>query len=201
MKYLFLIPAFLAALIIGLSIYLQPNDYIGCGEAPAAGTGQCSPVDAIVVVSGGNTQNRTAEGIALYQAGWADALIFSGAAQDKTGPSNAEAMKLQALRAGVPERVIYTEERSENTEQNATNTEEIFADNNFREVMLVTSGYHQRRASLEFEKRTGDVQILNRPLLNDGDWNGWWWLTPRGWWLAVGEVVKIGVFYAQGAVE
>jgi uncharacterized SAM-binding protein YcdF (DUF218 family) len=201
MKYLFLIPAFLTAVIIGLSIYLQPNDYIGCGEVPAAGTGQCSPVDAIVVVSGGNTQNRTAEGIKLYQSGWADAVIFSGAAQDKSGPSNAEAMKLQALRAGVPERVIYTEERSENTEQNATNTDEIFSDNNFQEVMLVTSGYHQRRASLEFEKRTGDVAILNRPLLNDGDWNGWWWVTPRGWWLSVGEVVKIGIFYAQGAVE
>jgi len=38
----------------------------------------------------------------LYKHDWAKLLIFSGAAADKTGPSNAEAMKRQALAAGIP---------------------------------------------------------------------------------------------------
>lgn len=201
MKFLIAIPILIAVIIVAISIYLQPNDYVGCGDEPAAGEGQCAKVDAIVVVSGGNTSARTDSGIEWYQAGWADTIIFSGAAQDPTGPSNAEAMKAQAIAAGVPASAIITEDLSVNTEQNAANTQAIFDDNQFSRVMLVTSGYHQRRANLEFEKRAEGVMILNRPLLNDQDWNGWWWLTPRGWWLAVGELVKIGVFYAGGATE
>lgn len=201
MKYLIIIPIAIALLIGAISIYLQPNDYVGCGETPADGTGQCAKVDAIVVVSGGNTPARTASGIQWFQAGWADKIIFSGAAQDLSGPSNAEAMRAQAIASGVPASAIITEDLSVNTEQNAANTQAIFDDNQFDRVMLVTSGYHQRRANLEFEKRAEGVTILNRPLLNDQDWNGWWWLTPRGWWLAVGELVKIGVFYAGGVTE
>lgn len=201
MKFLIIIPIVVAFLIGAVSIYLQPNDYISCGEMPAAGDGQCSVVDAIVVVSGGDTFARTDYGIELYNAGWADALIFSGAAQDLSGPSNAEAMKTHALKAGVPLNAIFTEELSVNTEQNAANTQSILTINQFTRVMLVTSGYHQRRANLEFEKRATGILILNRPLLQDKDWNGWWWVTPRGWWLAVGELIKIGIFYAGGVTE
>ena len=84
MKWLFAIPAILIALIIGISFYLQPNDFIGCQEIPTTGSSQCEKADAIVVVSGGDTMARTDEGIRLYKNGWADTLVFSGAAQDKS---------------------------------------------------------------------------------------------------------------------
>lgn len=197
-KWLIIIPLAIAILIGGISLYLQPNDFIGCTEKPLEGTDRCEAVDAIVVVSGGDTFARTDEGIRLFKNGWADALIFSGAAQDKTGLSNAAAMKNQALRAGVPNRAIYIDEFSETTEQNAENTQSLFEHYNFDEVILVTSGYHQRRANLEFEKRADTTQILNQPLLQDQDWSFWWWTTPRGWWLAGGEIVKIIAFYIQG---
>lgn len=199
MKFLIIIPIILAAIIAGISIYLQPNDFMGCGEQPAAGTGQCAKADAIVVVSGGDTQARTDEGIKLYENGWADTLIFSGAAQDKTGPSNAAAMRARAIQAGVNARDILIEEEAETTQENAENTKQLFADNNLQKIILVTSGYHQRRAALEFERRAEGAVILNRPLTTDEDWSGWWWATPRGWWLAGGEIVKIVVSYGLGA--
>lgn len=192
---------FIVALIIGISIYLQPNDFIGCQERPITGGTQCHAVDAIVVISGGDTTARTAEAIKLYQNGWADTLIVAGAAEDKSGPSNAAVMKQQALASGVPEAAIRVEEYSETTEQNAANVQTIFDAEGYQEVILVTSGYHQRRASLEFERQAGTVTILNHPLATDKDWSMWWWLTPRGWWFSVGEIVKIIVFYAQGAVR
>lgn len=198
-KWIIIIPAVLTALILGISIYLQPNDFIGCQDQPVEGIVGCESVDAIVVVSGGDTMARTDEGIRLFNNGWADALIFSGAAQDKSGPSNAAVMRTHAIAYGIPASAIYIDESSETTQQNAENTRSIFEKEGFQRVILVTSGYHQRRASLEFEKRAESVEILDHPLTFDQDWSLWWWMTPRGWWLAGGEIVKVGAFYIQGS--
>lgn len=183
-----------AVFIVSLTFFLQPNSFVGCNPQPS-NSDECAKADAIVVVSGGDTQARTAAGVELYKNGWADTLILSGAAQDKTGPSNAEAMQLQAIRAGVPESSIIIDGEAESTQQNAINTQTIFSDNGYNDIILVTSGYHQRRASLEFNKLAGDVLIRNYPVTQDSDWSWIWWATPRGWWLAGGELVKIIAFY------
>lgn len=199
MKWLFIVPGLIVAFILGISFYLQPNDFIGCSEKPDTTSTQCAKADAIIVVSGGDTFARTDEGIKLFENGWASSIIFSGAAQDKSGPSNAEAMRIHAIKAGIPPDSIYTEEESATTEENALNTGAIFEDNRFDNVILVTSGYHQRRAELEFKRENTDITVLNHPLLGDKDWSYLWWLTPRGWWLAGGEMIKITAFYIQGA--
>jgi uncharacterized SAM-binding protein YcdF (DUF218 family) len=87
------------------------------------------------------------------------------------------------------------DEELETTRQNAEQTNSLFTEYGFKDVILVTSGYHQRRASLEFAQRTELVEVRNYPLTQDGDWGWWWWMTPRGWWLAGGEAAKILVFY------
>jgi uncharacterized SAM-binding protein YcdF (DUF218 family) len=188
---------FIVVIIFCISMYLQPNDIKSCDKSPSFGA-NCQIVDAIVAVSGGDTEARANQAINLYKNGWSNKLIFSGAAQDKSGPSNAAVMKSLAINAGVPESDILIDEYSETTGENAVNSQTIFAENNIKRVILVTSGYHQRRASLEFNKRTGDVVILNSPTQTDKDWSFWWWLTPRGWWLATSEIVKIVVFYVTG---
>lgn len=198
MKTVIAIVAAFAVVIIGLSIYLGPNDLAGCGASPSV-SGSCQKADAIVAISGGDTTARTNEAIKLYKNGWADKLIFSGAAKDKTGPSNAEAMRREARNAGVPDGDILTEELGETTKQNAENTQAILERNSISSVILVTSAYHQRRASLEFGSRAnGSVTIRNHPVSMDNQWSVWWWLTPTGWYLAVGEFVKIIAFYIGG---
>ncbi|NTW62409.1 YdcF family protein [Candidatus Saccharibacteria bacterium] len=187
-----------AAVVIGLSIYLQPNDLLRCGTSPGVGQ-NCHPVGAIVAISGGDTVGRASQAISLYQHGWSDKLIFAGAAQDKSGPSNALVMKKIAISAGVPESNIYIDEYSENTKQNAQNVQTIFAEHKITKIILVTSGYHQRRASLEFNKQASYVEILNKPSAVDKDWTVWWWLNPYGWWLAISEIVKIIVFLTVGS--
>lgn len=184
--------------IIGITAYLGPNDLASCGAKP--GTSQpCQTAGAIVAVSGGDTAARTREAIKLYQNGWAPKLIFSGAAADKSGPSNAAVMKREAHAAGVPEGDILTEEYSETTKQNAIKTQSIFETNHISSVILVTSAYHQRRAGLEFASRSQGVQVRNHPVATDNQWSRLWWLTPTGWYLALSELVKIGVFYVGGS--
>jgi uncharacterized SAM-binding protein YcdF (DUF218 family) len=187
-----------AAIIIGLSVYLAPNDLAGCSDKPTT-TKPCQAADAIVAVSGGDTTARTKEAITLYQNGWAPKLIFSGAAQDKSGPSNAEAMRRVARSEGVPDGDIITEEAGATTKQNAQNTQTIFTRNQISSVILVTSAYHQRRAGLEFTQQSaGTVAVRSHPVASDDQWSMWWWLTPTGWYLAIGEFVKIIAFYVGG---
>lgn len=182
-------------LVAGLGIYLGPDDLVSCSTGPSEAKG-CAKVDAIVAISGGDTSARAGEAIKLYKQGWADTLVFSGAAQDKSGPSNASAMRSLALRDGVPSDAILTEGNSATTRQNAEQTKKLFQEHDIHTIILVTSAYHQRRASLEFNKHTdGIVTILNHPVAQDNQWSRLWWMTPQGWWLAVGEFFKIIAFY------
>ncbi|AKM80300.1 TPA: YdcF family protein [Candidatus Saccharibacteria bacterium] len=198
MKGLIAIFIALAVIIFGLSSYLAPDGLSDCDSQPTE-QGDCKKVDAIVAVSGGDTQARTRMAIQLYKNGWADKLVFSGAALDKTGPSNAEAMRRQAIAADIPDHVIIIEETAETTKQNAENAKDVFDKNGIQSVILVTSAYHQRRAGLEFAKRaSNEIKIVNHPVKSDNQWSDLWWLTPGGWWLASSEFFKIIVFYMGG---
>ncbi|MBI3494516.1 YdcF family protein [Candidatus Saccharibacteria bacterium] len=192
---------FAVAFFLILPYYLGPDDLNSCPQTPdnKGINDKCHSADAVVALSGGDTEARTSEAINLYKNGWAGKLIFSGAAQDKSGPSNAEAMKKQAVEAGVNPASILTEESAVNTQENAANTKTLIQTNNLHRIILVTSAYHQKRASLEFQKRTGnDLEITNHPVAHDKQWHQNWYLTPIGWWLAGGELVKIVGFYVSG---
>lgn len=198
MKYIIGSILLFAAVVLSLSFYLQPNDFGSCGETPAAGTGACTRADAIVVFSGGDTNARTDAGITLYQQDWAETIIFSGAALDPDSPSNAAAMRERALAFGVPSTAILVDEEARTTQENAENTRDLLTQRNIKKAILVTSGYHQRRALIEFERQAEGIEVLNKPLASDQDWSAWWWLTPRGWWLATGEMAKIVVTQVAG---
>lgn len=173
-----------------LPLYLGPDDIAGC-DVPTS-SGRCQKVDAIIAVSGGDTAARADEAIRLYKSGWSELLIFSGAALDKSGPSNAKVMRTRAVEQGIPENSIVIDETSATTAENAANTAALAKDLQLRRVMLVTSAYHQRRASIQFNKAFGpDVVIVNHPVANDNQWSNWWWMTPYGWWLGIGEVMEI----------
>lgn len=193
-KWLIAVIAAFLLVVLAIGAYLGPNDLRSCQATPN-GHGPCQVADAIVAVSGGDTSARTAQAISLYQNGWGKVLIFSGAASDPSSPSNATVMQRQAQAAGVPADKILIDGMSETTEQNAANAHSIFETHNIHSVILVTSAYHQRRAYLEFTKFNPGVSVRNSPVPQDDQWSGLWWLTPLGWWLALGELVKIVGFY------
>lgn len=192
------IAGFLLVVFALIPGFLGPDDLAGCGAEPS-GKDHCTAVDAIVAVSGGDTDSRAAEAITLYKNGWAPKVIFSGAAEDKSGPSNAAIMARQAMRSGVPAANILTDNDSQNTEQNANNTESIVASLHAKRVILVTSAYHQRRAYMEFHQKLGpDVTVVNHPAPLDNGWSKFWWLTPNGWFLALGELARIIFLMFEG---
>lgn len=191
-----------AVIVAGIGAYLSPDDLSDCKLGPnieAQGL-FCAKADAIVVISGGDTSARTDEAIKLFQDGWAPVIIFSGAAADKRGPSNAAVMRDQAIASGVPAEATLIEDVSETTRQNAEQVRTRLNDSGIDDVILVTSGYHMRRAGLEFAKELGsDIDLRRHPVPTDSQWSRFWWLTPWGWGLAIGELVRITVFYIGGS--
>jgi uncharacterized SAM-binding protein YcdF (DUF218 family) len=106
MKVFLIIAALFVSFIFIVPRYLGPDDLTQCPE-PSLGT--CAPADAIVVVSGGDTNARVQQGVTLFKQGWGKQLVFSGAAADQTGLSNALAMKKYAVKLGVSESFISIE--------------------------------------------------------------------------------------------
>lgn len=172
---------------------LSIDDIKNC-DGPAQVHDVCQPADAIVAISGGDTNARAAEAIKLYRSGWAPVIIFSGAAQDKQGASNAAAMAHIAYDSQVPRSAVLLDEISVNTAENASQVRNIVQQHGFKRIILVTSPYHQRRASIEFSRSLGDIAtIINHPTSTDRFWpsNDTWWMTPGGLWLGISELVKI----------
>jgi uncharacterized SAM-binding protein YcdF (DUF218 family) len=185
---------FFAIGILLIHSFLGPDDLSSCSDGPT-GSNPCDEADVIVAVSGGDTVARTNEAIKLYKQGWAPKLVFSGAAEDPSGPSNAAVMRRTALASDVPKEDILIDENSRTTKQNAEETAELLDKSTLTSIILVTSGYHQRRTSLEFGEIFSSAKIRNHPVGQDKQWSRWWWITPMGWYLALGELVRIGMFY------
>jgi len=180
-----------------INSYLDVDNLRDCGATPSTKKG-CQAADAIVAISGGDTTARTNEAIKLFKNGWGQVLIFSGAAADKSGPSNARVMEEQAISAGVDPTDILIDEASETTAQNAAETSNIFKTNGITSAIIVTSAYHERRAMLEFDKRATGVEIRGHPVATDNQWGPFWWLTPTGWALALSETVHSLVLSTGG---
>lgn len=160
--------------------------------------GKCSQkIDAVIAISGGNTALRTREAIEIFKLVEAKKLIFSGANSNPKVLSDARQMAILARKQGVLEEEILLEEKAQNTHQNAQFTAKIIKQNGYKRVILTTSKYHQTRARLEFEKALegSGVEVISAPVLNDSDWNGFWWTNSRGWYLSMSELFGIFRFY------
>ncbi len=158
--------------------------------------------DAVIAISGGDTVARTTQAIDLYQDGWAPKLIFSGDALDPLSPSNADVMKKIATQNNVPSQDIYIEENSDNTQQNAINSQNIIESRGYKSIILVTSSYHQRRAYLEFkDKLSKDITIINQPVEEESWQKNNWFLSLRGWYLTISETIKIPITIVKNFVN
>lgn len=184
--------------VVTISWFLAPNSLANCGDSPSNVRG-CGKADVIIAVSGGDTTARAQTAIDLYKHGWAPKLIFSGAAADKLGPSNAAVMRQQAIAQNIPSDAVQIEDTSETTKQNAENTKDILVNSGVTSAIVVSSSYHQKRVLLEFQTRAPAVQFRTHPAGGDNQWSIWWWTTPYGWYLALSEIFKIIVLYMQEA--
>ncbi len=149
--------------------------------------------DVIVAVSG-DTGPRTETAVSLWKQGLAPLVIFSGASLDPDSVSSAELMKREAVRLGVPAAAILLEPSSATTEENAKLTAQLMSARGLHSAILVTSPYHQRRASVLFERAFAPRGLVfrNHPA-EDPSWDpNRWFLQEPSRTLTLVELAKLG---------
>ena len=123
--------------------------------------------DAIVVLSGMLEINEVGDstyiewgdpdrffgGIALFKAGKAQKLVFTGGKMpwDKAKKTEGEVLKEYAISNGIPAEMIIVTKDVENTADEAVAVKELISPS--KRIILVTSAYHMYRAKRLFEKQ------------------------------------------------
>ncbi len=186
--------SFFLGMLVGAvaTVALGVGALVGIGHALAV-SDPLRKADVIVAISG-DTGPRAETAVALWKQGYAPLLLFSGASLDPASVSSAEIMEREAMRLGVPQRAILIEPASATTEENAQRVAELMTREHLRTAILVTSPYHQRRASVLFARTFGpaDLEFSNHPA-EDPSWDPTtWWLHDGSRRLALLEIVKLG---------
>jgi uncharacterized SAM-binding protein YcdF (DUF218 family) len=135
-----------AAIILSIAAFLYLlADYAAL--PPVSGDGVATVhADAIVVLTGG--RGRAEEGIKLLRSGVADILILSGVDRAASVDSIYAETKLSK-----ETRVrIILEKNSTSTHLNAVEVGKIMNERGLKSMVLVTSGYHLKRARTIFDR-------------------------------------------------
>lgn len=160
------------------------------------------PADVIVALSG-DTGPRTETAVDLWKRGYAPVIIFAGASLDPNSVASGELMKREALALGVPESAILVEPASNTTQENAHEVANLMKARGMKAAILVTSPYHQRRASNLFGDEFGPAKLTftNYPA-RDPQWdpNTWWFRDPART-LTLVELAKLSVEVASSALH
>jgi uncharacterized SAM-binding protein YcdF (DUF218 family) len=131
------------------------------------------PSDAIVVMAGDPDYERTRAAVALMRSENVGTLILTGG---EPGPGDsAESLRAKALELGVPEPRIRMETTPHNTREAVLAVAPILQSLAARTVTVVTSPYHQRRATAAARRAWPGVTVLSRPA-SPSTWS------PRRWW-------------------
>jgi uncharacterized SAM-binding protein YcdF (DUF218 family) len=104
---------------------------------------------------------RIDEAIALYQAGFAKYLVLSSGYVYSF--KEAQSMRDVAVARGVPTSAIALEERATNTYQNVTFVYDILRDHHWKSILIVSSPYHMRRATMVWRKLAPEIAVTPTP--------------------------------------
>jgi len=127
--------------------------------------------DCIVVFAGGvgesgqpgqGYEERVQYAADLYKQGYAKNLIFSSGSTYVFAETLI--MKALALSLGVPESAIILEDKASNTYENVKFSRDILHKNHWDKILLVSSMYNMRRASLVFNKIAGGIKVRYAPI-------------------------------------
>jgi uncharacterized SAM-binding protein YcdF (DUF218 family) len=163
--------------------------------------------DAIVVLSGSACLlERTQEAADLYNSNVASRVVLTNdnlqgtwSSAEQRNPFFYERARDNLVLTGVPQQrieVIY--EPVTGTYDEVRTVRDYAQAQGFRSILVVTSGYHSRRALWTLQRVFKDsnveigLQAVDTGIQTPSPLT--WWLHPRGWQMVAGEYVK-SVYY------
>jgi len=160
-------------LLLAIAAFILPQKIL-CVESGNVGG------EALVVLGGGSYERpeRAAE---LFRAHAAPRIVV-------TGEGDCETNRRLLQQAGVPPSAIILEPKARTTRENALDTIPILREKGVRDVILVTSWYHSRRALRCFRHYAPDIKFYSRPA---------YFAFPRSEWRQQGMYRYIRAEYAK----
>ena len=157
--------------------------------------------DVLVVLGGkmeenntlaAQTRHRVEAAVALYEAGAAPRVHFTGGSPRNGLPGAGEQMRALAVSLGVPAAVTSAESLSESTLQNALFSRPVLGALADGPVMLVTDGFHLARSWASFRwAGYGPVRLAAATAFGDGNTReqlGWLARETLAWWFNLARV-------------
>lgn len=142
----------------------------------------------------------------LYHEGKSNKIIVCGGKVrnfEKGIMPECEAMKTSAMERGIKEEDILTEEQSMSTYENLINAKNI-VNKKFpkcKNIIIVTTAYHMRRAMKMAEKTFEGVKIIPCPATNGSTQRETWYKTDKGRNTALDECMKFGYYIRNGYID
>jgi uncharacterized SAM-binding protein YcdF (DUF218 family) len=161
--------ALVGALVLGWSVS-------ALSVLRAATHDAAAPADAIVVLGAAQYRGRPSpvlrarldHAIGLYARGLAPRLVLTGGIAEGDTASEAAVSREYALRAGVPDSAILTENDGRTTSQSIAGVARLLHSRQMERVVLVSDPFHVLRAS-RLGTREG-LDVLMSPTRTDDVW-------------------------------
>jgi len=159
------------ALMLAAYLLVFQTPLVWVAAEPLKVATAAEPADAIVVLGGGvgetgrdgqGYKERVRHAVDLYRAGHAPAIVFSSgyrfAFQEVT------VMKELAVSSGVPSSAILLEPKAASTRDYVLFVRRILDERGWRRILLVSSPYHMRRATLTWKRLAPDITVVPTPV-------------------------------------
>jgi uncharacterized SAM-binding protein YcdF (DUF218 family) len=130
---------------------------LGAGYYPSGGFRESAEPSGLAYA-------RVFGGVKAFKNSGARALAFCEGWRDDARESGAEVMKALAIELGVQEDKIITEDKSQNTMENATELKRLLAPKGQRHIGLATSALHMSRAERTFRQVYATDTIVPIPV-------------------------------------
>ncbi len=161
-------------------------------------------VDAVFVL-GGSVEDRGVEATRIYQRGWCEQFVFTGApvpsALASLGLDSTEAQctRNAAVLAGLPREMTVALDKGTSTFEESEALLQYAVEQGFDTVMVVSNYFHLRRIGMVFRKRfrkAGITVLLHGAPSSDFD-ERTWWTTEEGLIMLNNEYVKLGYYWLK----
>ena len=166
--------------------------------------------DAILILGGSSVYiERTQKAAELYKLGISDKILLTDdgirggwSRTEKRNPPFADIARNELIKQGVPaENIEILQPQVTGTIYEARILADAVKSKNLDSVLIVTSGYHTRRAFWICDKilRENNLEIrlgiVSPETGIDTPPPDFWWLAPRGWDFVAGEYMKSLVYW------
>lgn len=172
-----------AGLLVGFGSFLSFVSLVSSNPHPMIATRNA---DAIVVLTGGKA--RLEAGMSLLQTKRGQRLLISGV---NSSVDRGEIRKLvEASSLDKFDCCVDLDKSATDTIGNADETARWAANNGYKQIIVVTAGYHMPRALAEMSHAEPDIEWLAHPVFPDTVHLEDWWRRPGTTQLLLSEYLK-----------